>query len=365
MSQKKENSGSASAITIIITAVLFLILLVWFISALIKSDRREIGRKELSSAENSSSEVEQTITADEIDMQKLRQSYAYTSIDGSMLNFGVLSVSQDNSPQKLTPVYNSLFTADGLQIASEKSVKFKCDTQMSAPLSEMLNAFYEETGLRTLMINAAYSEPTEADNSQEQDEYADGYYDENGYFVKYEQPAAEETPNETCGEHENGLSVDFGLYIAKSDSFLEFTGEGEYSWFESNSWKYGFILRYPEDKQEFTENGFYPAHFRYVGRAAAAVMKQQNLCLEEFLTYIKGYSYDSPLIVQTENGAEILYYIGDSGLETTDAQVPANSDGTICDFTVSGNGADGYILTAVLTDEFAADSSSEDSVQAE
>ena len=50
-----------------------------------------------------------------------------------------------------------------------------------------------------------------------------------------------------------------------------------------NSWKYGFVLRYPTDKSDITGIIYEPWHYRYVGKEAAAEMYENGLCLEEYL----------------------------------------------------------------------------------
>ena len=53
-------------------------------------------------------------------------------------------------------------------------------------------------------------------------------------------------------------------------------------WLKEHCAEYGFILRYPKDKQALT--GWYePWHFRYVGEEAAKYMTENDLCLEEFI----------------------------------------------------------------------------------
>jgi D-alanyl-D-alanine carboxypeptidase len=47
--------------------------------------------------------------------------------------------------------------------------------------------------------------------------------------------------------------------------------------------EYGFIVRYPKDKQDITGVMYEPWHFRYVGEEAATYMVEHGLCLEEFL----------------------------------------------------------------------------------
>ena len=54
-------------------------------------------------------------------------------------------------------------------------------------------------------------------------------------------------------------------------------------WLMENSWRYGFILRYPEDKSEITGIIYEPWHYRYVGKEYAKEIYESGLCLEEWL----------------------------------------------------------------------------------
>lgn len=54
-------------------------------------------------------------------------------------------------------------------------------------------------------------------------------------------------------------------------------------WLLENSWKYGFVLRYPTGKTNITGIIYEPWHYRYVGKEVAQLMYEQDLCLEEFL----------------------------------------------------------------------------------
>ncbi|MDE6203416.1 MAG: D-alanyl-D-alanine carboxypeptidase family protein, partial [Lachnospiraceae bacterium] len=53
-------------------------------------------------------------------------------------------------------------------------------------------------------------------------------------------------------------------------------------WLEENCVRYGFILRYPKGKELITGIEFEPWHFRYVGREAAEIIMEEEICLEEF-----------------------------------------------------------------------------------
>lgn len=82
-------------------------------------------------------------------------------------------------------------------------------------------------------------------------------------------------------EHEAGLCFDFlcDSYKSLSEGF-EDTKAGQ--WLAENAYKYGFILRYPKEKEYITTIEYEPWHFRYVGVEAATVMYNEGITLEEF-----------------------------------------------------------------------------------
>lgn len=83
-------------------------------------------------------------------------------------------------------------------------------------------------------------------------------------------------------EHNLGLAADI---VAVSYQVLDsgFAGTAEGQWLRENCAKYGFVLRYDEDKQDITQIIYEPWHFRYVGVEAATYMMENGLCLEEYL----------------------------------------------------------------------------------
>ena len=87
-------------------------------------------------------------------------------------------------------------------------------------------------------------------------------------------------------EHQLGLSADIVSYDwlqAGNGLTTEFESDPAYAWLAAHASTYGFILRYPEDKQDITKIGYEPWHYRYVGTEAAAVISANGLCLEEYL----------------------------------------------------------------------------------
>ena len=83
-------------------------------------------------------------------------------------------------------------------------------------------------------------------------------------------------------EHNLGLAADICAldYQRLEDGYAE---TDEAKWLLENCADYGFILRYPKEKEQITGVIYEPWHFRYVGKAAAKEIMASGLCLEEYL----------------------------------------------------------------------------------
>ncbi|MBR5312172.1 MAG: M15 family metallopeptidase [Clostridia bacterium] len=83
-------------------------------------------------------------------------------------------------------------------------------------------------------------------------------------------------------EHHTGLAVDIvALDYQLLDEGQQNTPEQQ--WLRENSYKYGYILRYPPDKSDLTGINFETWHYRYVGKEAAQEIHEKGICLEEYL----------------------------------------------------------------------------------
>ncbi len=91
--------------------------------------------------------------------------------------------------------------------------------------------------------------------------------------AKYAMPAG-------ASDHQTALSVDMTSQAALNHNFAE---TKQFEWLSENAHKFGFVLRYPKEKEHITAVTFEPWHFRYVGRYHATRMHELNLCLEEYL----------------------------------------------------------------------------------
>ena len=80
-------------------------------------------------------------------------------------------------------------------------------------------------------------------------------------------------------EHQLGLAVDLNMASSKA----HFENTKEYAWLKANSYKYGFIERYPKGKEFITGYGFEPWHYRYLGIDLATDVYTDGGTYEEYL----------------------------------------------------------------------------------
>lgn len=128
-----------------------------------------------------------------------------------------------------------------------------------------------------------------------------GYVDEQEQEARYQEKVralmaagaskikAEETAGTTVSrggysEYQTGMAVNLTKEGLADGG--DFTRTEEYRWLLRSSILYGFIQRNPENKTQATGMAFEPGHFRYVGIDHAKTMRQLELCLEEYCTYV-------------------------------------------------------------------------------
>ena len=132
-------------------------------------------------------------------------------------------------------------------------------------------------------------------------------------------------------EHHTGLAVDI---LSNTDRNGDSFGKTLHSkWLKSNSWKYGYIVRYPEDKQVLTHTIYEPWHFRYLGQPFAAMMYHENLCLEELMGYLQSHKIK---LYNQNNRRYVLIHID----SLKDTQIPHDTS-----WQISEGARDKYILT--------------------
>lgn len=144
----------------------------------------------------------------------------------------------------------------------------------SAAYTDMWRAASED-GI-TLWISSGYR-----DDKKQQSLFSnevETYLEKGLAYEQAETEAGKSVARPGYSEHATGLTLD--LNGVKED----FDQTTAYKWLSQHAQDYGFILRYPSDKQNITKIKFEPWHYRYVGIENAKAMKSQGLCLEEYLS---------------------------------------------------------------------------------
>lgn len=146
-------------------------------------------------------------------------------------------------------------------------------------------------------------------------------------------------PNES--EHQTGLAVDVGERTDHVDYIRpSFPDRGVCSVFKRLAAEYGFIQRYQAGKEAITNIACEPWHFRYVGFPHSAIIEQRGFCLEEYIEYVKQYTFQrSHLVVEHQHATIEIYYVpAKNGI----TNVPVARGNRYC---VSGNNQDGFVVT--------------------
>lgn len=176
-----------------------------------------------------------------------------------------------NKDHKLPDDYDPklVYLQDGVNRAAETAYE---------PLSKMLKAGRRE-GL-TFEVCSSYRSVERQQELLDEDINAlmrQGYTYEEAY-----EEVTRETMPPGYSEHSTGLAFDIvSLGYQMLDSKQAKTAEC--IWLAKHCAEYGFILRYPEDKEDITKINYEPWHFRYVGVEAATYIMSNNLTLEEYL----------------------------------------------------------------------------------
>ena len=90
-----------------------------------------------------------------------------------------------------------------------------------------------------------------------------------------------------ASEHQSGLAMDISSKSNNLDLTEGFSDTNEGKWLAANAHRFGFILRYPKDKEGITNYEYEPWHFRYVGVKAATIIYQHKWTLEEYFNEVK------------------------------------------------------------------------------
>ena len=145
-----------------------------------------------------------------------------------------------------------------------------------------------------------------------------------------------------CNDYHSARTFDIGIFPKDSSSGY-YSSVGNYAWIDENAADFGFIVRFPEGKDEITNELARTFTFRYVGVPHSVYMKQNDLCLEEYLELLKSHNSSNPLEISVGKELYSIYYVPISDGQSTEVPVP--SDKT---YSISGDNSGGFIITALM-----------------
>ena len=277
--------------------------------------------KKADSAESSQADV--SSQTDKLDLTK---NYKYVSVrNDEALSKGVLTLVDSKHPFKggepedMDGVYGYLFDDKDTQIMQASSTSVSGSKHLLTAFNSMISAFHKKTQIDNIVINTIYSagEPN----------------------------ADKETVTVDSPEHATGYAIDLSTYNDEDGTYPAFDADANYKWIGENCWKYGFVLRYPEDKKDITGVEGITSHYRYVGQLNAEIMNKNNFCLEEYIEHIKKYSFEAPLEYTAENGNEyVMYYVDAGNDKKVNIPVPLDENNEEYKYGYSGDNAGGYIV---------------------
>ncbi len=177
------------------------------------------------------------------------------------------------------------------------------------PLNQLFADFQANSGLGNVMLYST------------NETYAGGVYPENH------------------PERATGYCAD--LMLVGEDALSRFDGTGSYTWIPDYCHQYGFVIRFPEGKEDQTGFSYEPWHLRYVGEVHATAMKAGNFCLEEYLEAMQQYSANGEQLTVTLADGSVwsCYYAAASQSGTTQVPVPEKSE-----YLISGDNQGGFII---------------------
>lgn len=254
--KKKFVRGILTLIIVLAICIGILYLLISFLISLFTKQEKqpEVGQ------------IEQTITND-IQQNEVTQ-VSNNEVSAVLNEWNLKLVNKDNSVSRdYVPELEEL--DDGIMF----------DKRAISYLKNMINAMHKDkiTGLWVASAYRSYEKQEELFNNKVK------YYKNQGKNQEEAEALAQTVVQRPeMSEHNLGLAADFNTVTNEFEKTKAFT------WLQENADDYGFILRYPKDKQEITGITYESWHWRYVGQEHAKVMKEKGYCLEEYIEYLKG-----------------------------------------------------------------------------
>ncbi|MEG2118206.1 MAG: D-alanyl-D-alanine carboxypeptidase family protein [Clostridia bacterium] len=327
-SRKKGYKNINTAAIVTCFAVILIISAVIIFNYVLKNDEPNVS--DLSSQNNSltlseTSSREQNEPISEEQSKPLILEFEKISMDSKQIHRGNLIV-VNNENQYVFEPSESL-----IKISDEKTANYKMgdltltlSKSIMKDLNDMLDALSKEVSSKSLTISSGFRT----------------YEQQNKIYNS----AKDKTKTMKPGGSDLHTGLSFSAWVYPSNEGK--ISSGKFAWLDENCKNYGFIVRYPANKAAIT--GYDPKNdssttYRYVGNVHAHLISLNNYCLEEYIEFVKRFSYNNYYTISYNEKDYAIYYCLSSGDATT-ISVPKG-----CKYTISGDNIGGFIVTAELS----------------
>jgi len=301
-------------ILLLVTAIVIFLLIKWIgwiTTSLQENHKKDPEVKEKKSKEEKPKEIKKEKTEDEKKLEKLNN--INQQIDYFNMNNldRYLSYKDKNNDMEITQIIKNVnMNLDYEFYENIEPAKYLNTLQILVNKHYYLEKDYEPDNLETISTKYALSgmkmvkEAKEAFEEMASDAkkeklniiamstYRSYDYQVNLYnrYVNSDGKEAADTYSGRPGqsEHQTGLAAD--VYDGEID-YTNFEKTNEFKWMQEHAHEYGFILRYPKDKEKETGYIYESWHYRYVGKDVATYIKENNITYEEYYaTKIKDWN---------------------------------------------------------------------------
>lgn len=241
-----------------------------------------------------------------------------------------------SEPEDLLIFYGNKTNSYGL-----KEAEMYAKSSVVTAMNNMMDAFKEATGNTSVLLTSAYRDVDYQQQLYDADLAASGL------------STSDSVSKPGYSEHHTGYALDLSNQSSAGNNYLD--GTGDYAWLVENCYKYGFIVRYTEDKSSITGIISEPWHYRYVGTVHAEAITKGGYCLEEYIEMIKLHDSTNPYEFTSESGSKYLIYYTAGAGATTDVPVISGKS-----YSISGTNEGGFVTVVSLDTQSSTTSSTSD-----
>lgn len=338
--RRRKSVNVRNLVILIGGAVIAIVLLVLLISGAVRLISKGLGALsglgDGSSGESSSVSSDVTSSDENVEPEYNWTTVQMTEADERQGELILVNSSHEyrSEPEDLLIFYGNKTSSYGL-----KEAEMYAKSPVVTAMNNMMDAFKEATGNTSVLLTSAYRDV----------EYQQELYDAD--LAASGLSTSDSVSKPGYSEHHTGYALDLSYQSSSGNNYLD--GTGDYAWLVENCYKYGFIVRYTEEKSSITGIISEPWHFRYVGTVHAEAITKGGYCLEEYIEMLKLHDSTNPYEFTSESGnSYLIYYTAGAGAST---DVPVISGKS---YTVSGTNEGGFVTVVELSGQSTGSSSS-------